>query len=55
MALRAAIVRAILFYDRDADVERLMKPEAEHAKSTSQLRTVTATKGLSKFEVNGRQ
>jgi hypothetical protein len=46
-----------LFYDRDADVERLMKPEAEEAESASHpsLRTVTATKGLSKFEVNGPQ
>ena len=46
-----------LFYDRDADVERLMKPEAVCTESVSQptLRTVSATKGLSKFEVNGPQ
>ena len=46
-----------LFYDRDADVERLMKPAAAAAKSGSQaaLRTVPATKGLSKFEINGPQ
>jgi hypothetical protein len=46
-----------LFYDRDADVERLMKPEAAATESVSQptLRTVPVTKGLSKFEVNGPQ
>ena len=46
-----------LFYDRDADVERLMKPEAADTESASQptLRTVPVTKGLSKFEVNGPQ
>jgi hypothetical protein len=46
-----------LFYDRDADVERVMKPEAACAESVAQptLRAVSATKGLSKFEVNGPQ
>lgn len=41
-----------LFYDPDADVDRLLKPEDE-IDSTSQpaLRTVTASKGLSKFEL----
>jgi hypothetical protein len=45
-----------LFYDRDADVERLLKAEKEPVESTSpsSLRTV-ATKGLSKFEINGPQ
>jgi hypothetical protein len=46
-----------LFYDRDADVERLMKPEAAAADPSSQpaLTTVPAAKGLSKFEINGPQ
>jgi hypothetical protein len=45
-----------LFYDRDADVERLLKTEKGPAESVSPspLRTV-ATKGLSKFEINGPQ
>ncbi len=46
-----------LFYDRDADVERLLKPAQgrEEAPSHPALTTVSATKGLSKFEVNGHQ
>jgi hypothetical protein len=46
-----------LFYDRDADVERLMKPEKEPAQaaSPSSLRTAAVSKGLSKFEIHGPQ
>jgi hypothetical protein len=46
-----------LFYDRDADVERLMKPETAATEPASRpaLRTVPAAKSLSKFEINGPQ
>jgi hypothetical protein len=52
-----------LFYDRDADVERLMKPaavasvsnESTLAASQPALTPVAAGKGIAKFEVNGPQ
>ncbi len=46
-----------LFYDRDADIERLMKPAQDHVGSVAQpaLHTVGAVKTISKFENNGHQ
>ncbi len=46
-----------LFYDPDADVDRLLKEDNDNVKPTSQpaLRTATASKGLSEFEVNGHR
>ncbi len=46
-----------LFYDRDADVERLLKPvqAPEETPVHPALTTATAGKALSKFEVNGHQ
>jgi hypothetical protein len=44
-----------LFYDADADVDRFLQDDKTHAKPDSQptLQTVTASKTLSEFEVNG--
>ena len=48
-----------LFYDPDADVERLMKPKTTKIPLESGagpvLTTASAGKGLSKFEVNGQR
>lgn len=46
-----------LFYDRDADIERLMKPARPVVESMPEpaLHTVGAVKGLSKVETNGHQ
>jgi hypothetical protein len=46
-----------LFYDRDADVERVMKPAREEVRQSSQpaLTTVAAGKSISKFEVNSQR
>jgi hypothetical protein len=46
-----------LFYDQDADVDRILKAGKSDAEPVSQpaLQTVTASKGLSKFEVNGQR
>jgi hypothetical protein len=46
-----------LFYDPDADIDRLLKADNDDINPTSQpaLRTVTASKGLSKFEINGQR
>jgi hypothetical protein len=46
-----------LFYDPAADVDRLLKADNDDINPTSQpaLRTVTASKGLSKFEINGQR
>lgn len=46
-----------LFYDADADVDRILKADGEGMKAISQpaLQTATAAKSLSKFEVNGQR
>jgi hypothetical protein len=46
-----------LFYDPDADVDRLLKADDDNIKPTSQpaLRTVAASKALSKFGVNDQR
>ena len=46
-----------LFYDPDADVDRFLQGDKDRAEPTAQpaLRTVTASKGISEFEVKGQQ
>ena len=46
-----------LFYDPDADVDRLMKSDqaVEEVSSQAALQTVSSSKGLSKFGVNGQR